>query len=132
MKYKNVELVAADGRANELMVSVDFENPDEDDELQEEMEAKLNNLLESFTTKIYLDPVLPDYIQIRSHQHFAFDRQGVAFLKEVYDRLNESDINAKITVGIYIDGWFNNEDGSESCYNQDDISWEEFEANLKY
>lgn len=131
MKYKNIELLNGQDSEAELLCSVEFENPNESEEIIENMEDNIMNLLRGFENDIYTETVMDTLIQVRSNK-ITFDNQGVALLKKIYETLTNAQMDAKITVSVHVDGddWFKRADGSE--YNEDECSFEEFIQNMEY
>ena len=130
MKYKNIELIAGEDREDELLCNVEFENKNDDEKIQLKMEDKLLSLFKGFTPMIYMETVMSDLIQVRCWD-ITFDKDGISLLKKMYTKLIDSGINANFSIGVHVqDEWFRNEEGKE--YNEDDVTWEEFVANLEY
>jgi len=128
MKYKNIELL--EGSDAELFCNVEFENDNNDGEIVGNIGDKIQDLFRDFDKDIYIEPVLTDVIEVRCTD-ITLDRKGVELLKVIYEKLLESDIDAKISVGVTVDEeWFKREDGSE--YNLDEVTFDEFLNNLEY
>lgn len=130
MKYKNIELNASEDSETEILCGVEFENLEEDDEIVEQMEERLYELFKDYPHEIMLEAVTDNFILVRCWD-ITFNEQGVTLVKNIYDELMKAELSATISIGVHSDSeWFKREDSSE--YNQDDVSYEEFVANIVY
>lgn len=126
MKYKKIELIKNDDSETELLCNVEFDGSDEDS--IDKMEDALENLFNDFESEIEIETVLDNLIQVKCYD-ISFDKNGIKLLKKIYDKLSQANLDAKITIGIHVDEWFN-EDGKE--FNEDDVTYEEFLKHLAY
>ena len=103
MKFKGIEL--KDNTEAELLIEIEIVDINDEDELEEygeELEGKLEDILD-------YDNCSPDV-----------------------DFIDDNLLNIKVMINVHVDGkeWFKKEDGSE--YNEDSVTLEEFLLNIEY
>ena len=132
MKYKNIELVSGYDSEAELLCSVEFKNPEEDEDIVYDMGYKLEDIFENFTYEVDVESVTDTIITVRCDD-ITFDKKGIKLLKKIYDKLIKANLDAKVTVNTHIDGdvWFKDENNHE--YNEDEVeSFDEFLSYIEY
>ena len=111
MKFKGIEL--KDNTEAELLIEIEIVDINDEDELEEygeELEGKLEDILD-------YDNCSP----------------GVDLLTVIYKNILNANLqNVKVMINVHVDGkeWFKKEDGSE--YNEDSVTLEEFLLNIEY
>lgn len=131
MKYRGIEL--KDNTEAELLINVEVVDITDEDELEdyvETLEESLCEIADNDSYEVYTDVVTDNVINVRCDD-ITFDKTGVELLTLIYnDILNAHLGNTKVCIGVHIDSWFKDEDGSE--YNEDIVSLDEFLANVEY
>lgn len=125
MLYKGIELRNEDIEEKGIELLIGFESKIAmDDDL---VEDKLYDTVDSLSDDIYIENPCDGYFEIRSDEGFTFDKQGIKLLKKVYKKLLKAFPESLITVEVFTNDFlFNNGE-----HNQDSVSLEEFEKNIK-
>lgn len=128
--YKGIELREEDVAKNgtELLIGIDNTNVRVSDE---ELEEKLEELVEGVSEEAYIEYPTEGYLEVRS-ESFTFDEAGVTELKRIYQEIVEAltQEEVEVTIGVYYGEFVFGE--GENKHNQDDVTWEEFIANIAY
>lgn len=133
MKFKGIEL--KDNTEAELLIEIEIVDINDEDELEEygeELEGKLEDILDYDNCSPYVDFIDDNLLNIRCDE-ITFDEKGVDLLTVIYKNILNANLqNAKVMINVHVDGkeWFKKEDGSE--YNEDSVTLEEFLLNIEY
>ena len=131
MKYRGVEL--KQNTEAELFIDVEVVGITDEDELEdyvETLEESLCEIADNDSYKVYTEVVTDNNINVRC-DGITFDKTGVDLLMRIYnDILNAHLGNTKVSIGVHIDSWFKDADGSE--YNEDVVCLDEFLENVEY
>lgn len=127
MKFKGIEL--KDNTEAELLIEIEIVDINDEDELEEygeELEGKLEDILDYDNCSPYVDFIDDNLLNIRCDE-ITFDEKGVDLLTVIYKNILNANLqNVKVMINVHVDGkeWFKKEDGSE--YNEDSVTLEEF------
>ena len=130
MKFKGIEL--KDNTEAELLIEIEIVDINDEDELEEygeELEGKLEDILDYDNCSPYVDFIDDNLLNIRCDE-ITFDEKGVDLLTVIYKNILNANLqNVKVMINVHVDGkeWFKKEDGSE--YNEDSVTLEEFLLN---
>ena len=130
MKFKGIEL--KDNTEAELLIEIEIVDINDEDELEEygeELEGKLEDILDYDNCSPYVDFIDDNLLNIRCDE-ITFDEKGVDLLTVIYKNILNANLqNVKVMINVHVDGkeWFKKEDGSE--YNEDSVTLEEFCLN---
>ena len=133
MKFKGIEL--KDNTEAELLIEIEIVDINDEDELGEygeELEGKLEDILDYDNCSPYVDFIDDNLLNIRCDE-ITFDEKGVDLLTVIYKNILNANLqNVKVMINVHVDGkeWFKKEDGSE--YNEDSVTLEEFLLNIEY
>lgn len=131
MKFKGIEL--KDNTEAELLIAIEIVDINDEDELEEygeELEGKLEAILDYDNCSPYVEFIDDNLLNIRCDE-ITFDEKGVDLLTVIYKNILNANLqNIKIMIGVRVDGWFKNEDGIE--YNEDEVTLEDFLNNIEY
>lgn len=133
MKFKGIEL--KDNTEAELLIEIEIVDINDEDELEEygeELEGKLEDILDYDNCSPYVDFIDDNLLNIRCDE-ITFDEKGVDLLNVIYKNILNANLqNVKVMINVHVDGkeWFKKEDGSE--YNEDSVTLEEFLLNIEY
>ena len=131
MKFKGIEL--KDNTEAELLIEIEIVDINDEDKLEEygeELEGKLEDILDYDNCSPYVDFIDDNLLNIRCDE-ITFDEKGVDLLTVIYKNILNANLqNIKIMIGVRVDGWFKNEDGIE--YNEDEVTLEDFLNNIEY
>ena len=133
MKFKGIEL--KDNTEAELLIKIEIVDINDEDELEEygeELEGKLEDILDYDNCSPYVDFIDDNLLNIRCDE-ITFDEKGVDLLTVIYKNILNANLqNVKVMINVHVDGkeWFKKEDGSE--YNEDSVTLEEFLLNIEY
>ena len=133
MKFKGIEL--KDNTEAELLIEIEIVDINDEDELEEygeELEGKLEDILDYDNCSPYVDFIDDNLLNIRCDE-ITFDEKGVDLLTVIYKNILNANLqNVKVMINVHVDGkeWFKKEDGSE--YNEDSVTLEEFLLNIEY
>ena len=133
MKFKGIEL--KDNKEAELLIEIEIVDINDEDELEEygeELEGKLEDILDYDNCSPYVDFIDDNLLNIRCDE-ITFDEKGVDLLTVIYKNILNANLqNVKVMINVHVDGkeWFKKEDGSE--YNEDSVTLEEFLLNIEY
>lgn len=133
MKFKGIEL--KDNTEAELLIEIEIVDINDEDELEEygeELERKLEDILDYDNCSPYVDFIDDNLLNIRCDE-ITFDEKGVDLLTVIYKNILNANLqNVKVMINVHVDGkeWFKKEDGSE--YNEDSVTLEEFLLNIEY
>lgn len=133
MKFKGIEL--KDNTEAELLIEIEIVDINDEEELEEygeELEGKLEDILDYDTCSPYVDFIDDNLLNIRCDE-ITFDEKGVDLLTVIYKNILNANLqNVKVMINVHVDGkeWFKKEDGSE--YNEDSVTLEEFLLNIEY
>ena len=133
MKFKGIEL--KDNTEAELLIEIEIVDINDEDELEEygeELEGKLEDILDYDNCSPYVDFIDDNLLNIRCDE-ITFDEKGVDLCGvRINNNLNANLQNVKVMINVHVDGkeWFKKEDGSE--YNEDSVTLEEFLLNIEY
>lgn len=133
MKFKGIEL--KDNTEAELLIEIEIVDINDEDELEEygeELEGKLEDILDYDNCSPYVDFIDDNLLNIRCDE-ITFDEKGVDLLTVIYKNILNANLqNVKVMINVNVDGkeWFKKEDGSE--YNEDSVTLEEFLLNIEY
>ena len=133
MKFKGIEL--KDNTEAELLIEIEIVDINDEDELEEygeELEGKLEDILDYDNCSPYVDFIDDNLLNIRCDE-ITFDEKGVDLLTVIYKNILNANLqNVKVRINVHVDGkeWFKKEDGSE--YNEDSVTLEEFLLNIEY
>ena len=133
MKFKGIEL--KDNTEAELLIEIEIVDINDEDELEEygeELEGKLEDILDYDNYSPYVDFIDDNLLNIRCDE-ITFDEKGVDLLTVIYKNILNANLqNVKVMINVHVDGkeWFKKEDGSE--YNEDSVTLEEFLLNIEY
>ena len=133
MKFKGIEL--KDNTEAELLIEIEIVDINDEDELEEygeELEGKLEDILDYDNCSPYVDFIGDNLLNIRCDE-ITFDEKGVDLLTVIYKNILNANLqNVKVMINVHVDGkeWFKKEDGSE--YNEDSVTLEEFLLNIEY
>lgn len=133
MKFKGIEL--KDNTEAELLIEIEIVDTNDEDELEEygeELEGKLEDILDYDNCSPYVDFIDDNLLNIRCDE-ITFDEKGVDLLTVIYKNILNANLqNVKVMINVHVDGkeWFKKEDGSE--YNEDSVTLEEFLLNIEY
>ena len=133
MKFKGIEL--KDNTEAELLIEIEIVDINDEDELEEygeELEGKLEDILDYDNCSPYVDFIDDNLLNIRCDE-ITFDEKGVDLLTVIYKNILNANLqNVKGMINVHVDGkeWFKKEDGSE--YNEDSVTLEEFLLNIEY
>lgn len=135
MKFKGIELKEGKNSEAELLVDVELVGDFEEDELEErmeELEDKLNDIVDYDNICVYAEAVDDKLLQVRCDD-ITFDKKGVDIITALYNDIVAAGLSdVEISIGVHVDGeeWFKREDGSE--YNEDVVTLNEFLASIEY
>lgn len=133
MKFKGIEL--KDNTEAELLIEIEIVDINDEDELEEygeELEGKLEDILDYDNCSPYVDFIDDNLLNIRCDE-ITFDEKGVDLLTVIYKNILNANLqNVKVMINVHVDSkeWFKKEDGSE--YNEDSVTLEEFLLNIEY
>ena len=133
MKFKGIEL--KDNTEAELLIEIEIVDINDEDKLEEygeELEGKLEDILDYDNCSPYVDFIDDNLLNIRCDE-ITFDEKGVDLLTVIYKNILNANLqNVKVMINVHVDGkeWFKKEDGSE--YNEDSVTLEEFLLNIEY
>ena len=133
MKFKGIEL--KDNTEAELLIEIEIVDINDEDELEEygeELEGKLEDILDYDNCSPYVDFIDDNLLNIRCDE-ITFDEKGVDLLTVIYKNILNANLqNVTVMINVHVDGkeWFKKEDGSE--YNEDSVTLEEFLLNIEY
>ena len=133
MKFKGIEL--KDNTEAELLIEIEIVDINDEDELEEygeELEGKLEDILDYDNCSPYVDFIDDNLLTIRCDE-ITFVEKGVDLLTVIYKNILNANLqNVKVMINVHVDGkeWFKKEDGSE--YNEDSVTLEEFLLNIEY
>lgn len=133
MKFKGIEL--KDNTEAELLIEIEIVDINDEDELEEygeELEGKLEDILDYDNCSPYVDFIDDNLLNIRCDE-ITFDEKGVDLLTVIYKNILNANLqNVKVMINVHVDGkeWFKKEDGSE--YNEDSVTLEEFLLTIEY
>ena len=133
MKFKGIEL--KDNTEAELLIEIEIVDINDEDELEEygeELEGKLEDILDYDNCSPYVDFIDDNLLNIRCDE-ITFDEKGVDLLTVIYKNIINANLqNVNVMINVHVDGkeWFKKEDGSE--YNEDSVTLEEFLLNIEY
>lgn len=135
MKFKGIELKEGMNSEAELLVNVELAGDFNENELEkrmEELEDKLNDIVDYDNLYAYVEAVDDNLLQVRCDD-ITFDKNGVDIITNLHNDIIASGLSdVKITIGVHVDGdvWFKRQDGTE--YNEDEVTLDEFLANVEY
>ena len=133
MKFNGIEL--KDNTEAELLIEIEIVDINDEDELEEygeELEGKLEDILDYDNCSPYVYFIDDNLLNIRCDE-ITFDEKGVDLLTVIYKNILNANLqNVKVMINVHVDGkeWFKKEDGSE--YNEDSVTLEEFLLNIEY
>jgi hypothetical protein len=133
MKFKGIEL--KNNTEAELLIEIEIVDINDEDELEEygeELEGKLEDILDYDNCSPYVDFIDDNLLNVRCDE-ITFDEKGVDLLTVTYKNILNANLqNVKVMINVHVDGkeWFKKEDGSE--YNEDSVTLEEFLLNIEY
>ena len=131
MKFKGIEL--KDNTEAELLIEIEIVDINDEDELEEygeELEGKLEDILDYDNCSPYVDFIDDNLLNIRCDE-ITFDEKGVDLLTVIYKNILNANLqNVKVMINVHGKEWFKKEDGSE--YNEDSVTLEEFLLNIEY
>lgn len=131
MKYRGIEL--KDNTEAEFFIDVEVVGITDEDELEDYVEILDESvcfIADNDSYEVYTEVVTDNIINVRCDD-ITFDKTGVDLLMHIYNDILNAHLGfTKVSIGVHIDSWFKDEDGSE--YNEDIVSLNEFLANVEY
>lgn len=131
MKYRGIEL--KDNTEAEFFIDVEVVGITDEDELEDYVEILDESvcfIADNDSYEVYTEVVTDNIINVRCDD-ITFDKTGVDLLMRIYNDILNAHLGfTKVSIGVHIDSWFKDEDGSE--YNEDIVSLNEFLANVEY